>query len=81
MANVKKTAPSVELADALHAGFHAAMERVTALDLDPCDTLVDAISQKEWDAWDASAENALVVDTDGLNGDGSDADDELDIAA
>lgn len=81
MADVIEKAPSVELADALHAGFHAAMERVEALNLDPCSTLVDAISQDAWASWDASSECALVLDSDGLNGDDGELDGELDLAA
>jgi len=79
MADIGK-APSVELTDALRAGFQDAMERVKALNLNPCVTLVDEISNDEWNAWDASKEVALVVDSDGLNND-DDIEHEFDLAA
>ncbi|MGE0280221.1 MAG: hypothetical protein AB7P20_06360 [Rhizobiaceae bacterium] len=66
MANVNGKAPSVELTDALQAGFHAAMDRVKAANIDPCSTLVDQISSKDWSSCDASNEKALVVDNNGL---------------
>lgn len=78
MADIGK-APSVELTDALRTGFQDAMERVTSLNLNPCATLVDKISNDEWAFWDASKEAALVVDTDGLNND--DLEHEFDLAA
>lgn len=34
---------------------------------EPTPTLVDQISEADWAAWDASGENALVVDKDGLS--------------
>jgi hypothetical protein len=80
MADVKK-ATSVELTDALQAGFNAAIERIKTLNLDPCSTLIDRISQEDWNAWDASTEFAVVADSSGLNGDGDDIDDEFDVAA
>jgi hypothetical protein len=55
---------SVNLTDALQNGLEAAMERVKKLNLDPCATLVDKISKEDWASWDASNENALVVDSD-----------------
>lgn len=73
-------APSVELTDALRTGFLDAMERVKSLDLNPCATLVDQISNDDWASWDASNEVALVVDSDGLNND-DDIEHEFDIAA
>jgi len=80
MANVsRKAASSVELTDSLQAGFGAAMERVEELNLDPCATLVDAISIAEWASWDACEENALVVDRDTSTLDGVDED--FDVAA
>lgn len=74
MANVTEKAPSVELSDALKAGFHDAMERISSLNLDPANTLVDQISEEKWSTWDASKEFAVVADSDGLNGDGLDED-------
>ena len=68
MANGKGIAPSVELADALKAGFHDAMKRIEDLNIDPCNTLVDQISAEEWQNWDACGEIAIVMDKDGLNG-------------
>lgn len=57
------TNATVELGDALHAGFKDAMARVAELGLDPQGTLVDSISQEVWDSWDASNENPTVKDT------------------
>ncbi|RVK59164.1 hypothetical protein CN126_14485 [Sinorhizobium meliloti] len=67
MVDVNGKADSVNLTDALHAGFDAAMERVKVLNLDPCATLIDQISKEEWASWDASNENALVIDQDKLD--------------
>lgn len=63
MADLNTNNATVELGDAMHAGFTDAMARVTELGLDPKNTLVDSISQDKWDAWDASNENPTIKDT------------------
>lgn len=80
MVDVTGKALPVEFADALKAGFAAAMERVNSLKLDPFDTLVDQIPAEIWAKWDASSENALVSDSAGVDGD-DDFADNLDLAA
>lgn len=60
MASLNGKALSVELTDALHAGFLAAMERAKVV-LES-ENLVDQISKSDWEAWDAFAENGLVAD-------------------
>lgn len=62
MADLTHLDAPVELASAMDAGFQEAMARVKALALDPKSTLVDAIPQDEWLAWDKSGECANVID-------------------
>jgi hypothetical protein len=81
MADVNGKAPSVELSDALHAGFDDAMARVASLNLDPCATLVDEIPAEIWASWDESKEIALVADKDGIDGSGVDDDEYEPLAA
>lgn len=63
MADLTTNNATVELGDALHAGFNDAMARVKELGLDPKGTLVDSIPQDQWDSWNASNENPTVKDT------------------
>ncbi|NGP18684.1 hypothetical protein [Devosia aurantiaca] len=68
MDNYETTGATVELGDAMKAGFEAAMARIKALGLDPQANLVESIGQVDWDSWDASNENPNVLDSDGLDG-------------
>ncbi|WP_295950391.1 hypothetical protein [uncultured Bartonella sp.] len=52
---------SVTLTDGFDAGMHDAMARIKELNLKS--TLVSEISDEMWATWDASNEDALVVDT------------------
>lgn len=70
MAKVKKGAEPVELNDALKSGVHDAMDRVKDLALDPYNTLVDRISEDDWNSWDEADENPNVCDRDGFDGNG-----------
>jgi hypothetical protein len=79
MDNYETTEATVELGNAMKAGFEAAMARIDALGLDPRANLVEGISQVDWDSWDASEENPNVLDSDGL--DGLHEDDKLPAAA
>jgi len=67
MADVNQGALSVHVTNLLQSGFHEAMQRVAESGFVVGSTLVDKISQAEWDAWDASSEVALVVDSEGLS--------------
>lgn len=68
MDNYETTEATVELGNAMKAGFEAAMARIKALGLDPKANLVEGIDQTAWDAWDATNENPNVIDSDGLDG-------------
>jgi len=76
MAKTEQEASAVAFSDKMEAGMNAAMDRVKELGLEAGTTLVDKFSKAEWSAWDACGENALVIDSDGLDG-GGDIDDAL----
>ena len=57
----------VDSQDTLMAAVDDAMERAIAVFGDKKDTLIDMISQADWDSWDASGETPNVADSAGLN--------------
>lgn len=63
MANEEKDmqTASVTLTDGFHAGIQDAVARIESLNL--TSTLVAEISDEMWASWDASNEDALVVDS------------------
>ena len=67
MATMNENA-SATLADSMQLGFTHAMERVAEVNLNPLSTLVDQVSQSDWESWDASNEIANVVDPHGVDG-------------
>lgn len=52
---------SVTLTDGFHAGIQDAMKRIESLNLKS--TLVSEITDEMWATWDASNEDALMIDS------------------
>ncbi len=52
--------------DGITLGFQAALARVEKVYSKPIKTLIDTISDKDWNELDASDEAMLVADKDGL---------------
>lgn len=65
MSAVRKTDLSAHSTDNVQVAIHDAMERIKSCA--PSSTLIASIPQDEWDAWDHSHVNPIVVDADGLN--------------
>jgi hypothetical protein len=61
--NVKAVGVTDEMTEALQAG----MSHARTFYADGRSTLIDQISQEDWDSWDGSDELALVSDPDGLS--------------
>jgi hypothetical protein len=64
----KEGVASVESFDAITKALESAMVRVKDMAPSMGVTLVDTIPAKEWAAWDASGETALVADSAGIDG-------------
>jgi|GEM_PF-2805144 len=56
----EKQVAAVKMSNPFQEGIDDAMKRIESLPSEG--TLVSAISDAEWDSWDASSEDALVAD-------------------
>lgn len=73
--------PSVDTTDELMKAIEHAQARVAEVYSSGRNTLIDQISQQEWDSWDASDELGLVSDPHGLEDDPVDMADTLEKVA
>lgn len=63
---VSQSVEAVGVTDEMTEALEAGMAHAAAFYAHGQVTLIDEISQEEWDAWDGSDELALVSDPDGL---------------
>ena len=73
--------PFVDTTDELMKAIEYAKARVDQVYSSGRNTLIDQISQQEWDSWDASDELGLVSDPHGLEDDPVDSADAFDKVA
>lgn len=66
MVALRKTEVSVQYTDTVQLAIAEAMERIN--NCAPSSSLIEAISQEDWDAWDHSQVNPLVADIDVSHG-------------
>lgn len=58
---------NVQVIDDMTAALEAAASHAASFYAAGRSTLIDQISQADWDAWDASDERALISDPDGID--------------
>lgn len=60
-------ADAIEVRDEMSASLEAGFAHADAFYATGCGTLIDRLSQDEWDNWDGREEKALVSDPDGID--------------
>ena len=67
MAEASTAFQAVEVSDELTTALQAGVDHAHAFYASARGTLIDQISQEDWESWDGSEEMALVSDPDGID--------------